>query len=93
MHTYPAGFSGLLDPMLKTPFTENSTWHDATYTLAKAEALGRLDGVTRVWLVEYAVNGHADKSGIATLTAAGFTQRGRIDNYRSAILEFERASS
>ncbi len=90
LHTYPAGFVGLNDVTLKTPYADTTNWYDATYSLAQAQALGRLDGVSRIWLVEYAVPGHVDQAGIATLTTAGFRQVTTIRNHRSEIIEFVR---
>ena len=91
LRTYPKGFEGLLDPTLETPFWANDTWYDATYTLAQARARGRLAGVTRIWLIEYAISGKADTDGTAALEAAGFREVRRVDEHRSAIIEFERS--
>lgn len=88
--TYPAGFRGLTDPTLKTPFTSSPTWYDKVYSLPQAEALGRLDGVTTLWMVEYATPGHTDDYGVSTLVAAGFHQVAVLRTHRSAILEFTR---
>lgn len=90
LRTYPAGFHGLRDPTLETPFWKTSSWYDRTYTLAKAQTLGRLNGVTRLWLVEYAISGVADTDGVETLTSAGFRRVSTIDNHRSRVLEFVR---
>ena len=90
LDTYPAGFRGLLDPTLKTPFTRSPTWYDEVYTLSQAEARGRLDGITTLWLVEYATPGHVDSYGVSTLTAAGFHQVQQVRTHRSAILEWVR---
>lgn len=88
MRTYPQDFAGLLDPTLETPYWRNVTWYDSTLTLARAEATGRLAGITRIWLVEYATAGAADSNGTAALKAAGFHQVTTVHEYRSAILEF-----
>jgi len=91
MDTYPAGFRGLLDPTLKTPFTASPTWYDEVYSLADAQKQGRLDGITTVWLVEYATPTHTDGYGQSTLQAAGFRESVRLRTHRSVILEFVRS--
>jgi mannosyltransferase len=72
LHTYPAGFAGLRDVDLETPFTQSSTWYDRVYTVTQAYDLGRYDGVTRVWLVEYADGSHVDRYGIDDLEDHGY---------------------
>lgn len=91
LRTYPAGFAGLADPTLKTPYWQNSTWYDDTYALDEALALGRLDGVSRVWLIEYAISGVADTYGIDALKGAGFELVSTTGTHRSSILEFVRS--
>jgi mannosyltransferase len=88
--TYPAGFRGLLDPTLKTPFTQSLTWYDQVYSLPQAEARGGLDGISTMWLVEYATPTRVDSYGVSTLIAAGFHEVNRLHTHRSAILEFVR---
>ncbi|HEU0207255.1 MAG TPA: glycosyltransferase family 39 protein [Pseudolysinimonas sp.] len=88
--TYPSGFRGLLDPTLKTPFTSSPTWYDQVYSLSEADALGRLDGISTIWLVEYATPGHTDGYGVSALASAGFHQVATLRTHRSAILEFTR---
>ena len=90
LRTYPAGFVGLRDITLKAPFTASTTWYDQTYTLDEARELGRLDGVTRVWVVEYALPGTVDDADVASLKMAGFHQASSVRLHRSAILEFVR---
>jgi mannosyltransferase len=90
LDTYPAGFHGLADPTLKTPFTSSPTWYDQVYTLREADALGRLDGISTLWLVEYATPTHTDSYGVSTLLAAGFRAATTLRTHRSAILEFTR---
>jgi mannosyltransferase len=91
LRSYPAGFSGLRDVTLKTPFSQSTTWYDQTYTLTEARQLGRLDGVSRVWVVEYALPGAVDDADVAELKLAGFHQVSTVRLHRSAILEFVRA--
>ncbi len=90
LNTYPAGFVGLRDITLKTPFAASSSWYDQTYTLPEARALGRLDGVSRVWVIEYALPGAVDDADIAALKLAGFHQASSVRLHRSEILEFVR---
>ncbi len=90
LHTYPAGFEGLVDVTLRTPFTKNSTWYDRAYSIEDATALGRLDGVHRLWLVEYGTPTETDTYGIAALEALGFTRSAQFTTHRSVIYEFTR---
>jgi mannosyltransferase len=90
MNTYPAGFRGLLDPTLKTPSAASPTWYDEVYSLSAAQQMGRLDGITTLWLVEYATPAHTDRYRVATLTSAGFHEEARYATHRSVILEFAR---
>lgn len=91
LRTYPAGFAGLKDVTLRTPWTANTTWYDATMTLAQASALGRLRGVDRLWVVDYALPGDTSRPpGAAAAVAAGFHLVSTIRTHRSVILEFER---
>ena len=92
LRTYPAGFSGLVDVTLKTPYPLAPSWYDETYTLAEAHALGRLNAVTRIWLVEYAEPGVVDRDGVTTLTAMGFHRSRSVSTHRSEILEYVRAA-
>ncbi|WP_234698317.1 glycosyltransferase family 39 protein [Lacisediminihabitans changchengi] len=87
---YPAGFTGLDDITLKTPYSQNTTWFDSTYTVAEANRLGRLSGITRIWMVEYALPGHMDTAGISELESLGFTQRTSVRTHRSVIMGFTR---
>ena len=90
MDTYPAGFRGLLDPTLKTPFGSSPTWYDEVYSLSAAQRMGRLDGISTLWLVEYATPAHTDAYGTSTLRAAGFREMAHYRTHRSVILEFVR---
>ena len=92
LHTYPDGFRNVRDVTLRTPYERRDTWRDSAYTPAQAAALGRFDGVTRVWLVEYAIDGRADTYGVAELEALGFRPVRTFDEHRSAITEYERRS-
>jgi mannosyltransferase len=92
MRTYPAGFAGLADPTLRTPFTESTNWRDALYTIHNAVDLGRFNGVRRVWLVEYASGSHVDSSGIPDLEAAGFSIAHRYLDHRSEVVLLTRTA-
>jgi mannosyltransferase len=90
LHAYPSGFVGLRDITLKAPFTASSTWYDQTYTIGEARELGRLDAVSRVWVVEYALPGATDDADVAALKLAGFHPASVVRLHRSAIIEFVR---
>jgi mannosyltransferase len=89
--TYPAGFRGLVDVTLKTPYWEASTWHDRALTVPQALAAGRFTGHSTVWLIEYAYPGHVDSSGLAELQAAGYSVAKSYRTHRSEIIELTRA--
>ncbi|WP_158251539.1 glycosyltransferase family 39 protein [Cryobacterium sp. M91] len=90
LHTYPAGFDGLLDVTLRTPYWQNSTWYDRTYSLDEAAARGRLNGVRRLWLVEYASATSTGTYGIGALESRGFVKSAEFTTHRSVIYEFTR---
>lgn len=93
LHLYPKGFTGLRDVTLTVPYYRSDTWYDRTQSLAAAAAAGRLDGVQRVWLVEYAIGSHVDHYGESTLTSLGFTPVHTTRTHRAAIIEYTRAPS
>lgn len=90
MRTYPAGFAGLKDVTVKTPYFAGTSWHDTDYSIATSAVLGRLSGVNTVWLIDYATPTHTDTSGMADLHALGFTQTLTTHTHRSVIREFSR---
>jgi mannosyltransferase len=91
MHTYPAGFAGLVDPTLRTPYTRNIGWADRVYTVPQAAELGRFDRVTRIWLVEDDVDGDLQSYGLADLQALGFEKTGlSVPTHRSMLIELTR---
>jgi mannosyltransferase len=91
MHTYPAGFSAVSDPTLRTPYDRNIGWADSVYSIPKAAELGRFDDVKRVWLVENDVDGSLDHYGLAELQALGFEETGRsIPTHRTMLIELTR---
>jgi mannosyltransferase len=90
LRTYPAGFTGIVDVALKSPYTRNTTWYDSTYSVAHAEEMGRFNGLDRIWLVEWADDMGTDHYGVATVQSAGFHQVAHYSTHRSVILEFVR---
>lgn len=88
LHTYPQGFVNVRDVTLKLPFTENIGWSDTAYSVSAAARLGRLDGVHRVWLIEYATPTHVDSYDVAALRALGFVESARFSAHRSVVYEF-----
>lgn len=90
LRTYPADFVGMKDVTLKTPYFDTGSWYDSDYSITDANALGRLDDVRTVWLVDYSTPTHTDTEGVAELRALGFTQAFTIDNHRSVLREFTR---
>lgn len=90
LHTYPAGFAGLVDVTLRTPYSQSSTWYDRSFSIEEAAALGRLDKVHHLWLVEYATPTHTDTYGVAALESLGFSKSAQFATHRSVIYEFTR---
>ncbi|WP_416393494.1 MULTISPECIES: glycosyltransferase family 39 protein [unclassified Curtobacterium] len=89
LHTYPDGFRNVRDVTLETPYWARDTWRDSAYTPAAAAARGRFDGVSRVWLVEYAINGRADTYGMADLARLGYQPARKFHEHRSTIVEYQ----
>lgn len=90
LDTDPAAFAGLTDVTLETSYADSTSWHSSAYSVPEAARLGRFDGVTRVWLVEYARNGDADSDAVPDLEALGYRQADRITLHSSVVLLFER---
>lgn len=93
MHTYPDGFVGLKDVTLDVPFSQNSVWYDKAFSIAAANRLGRLSGVHRIWLVEYASPTHADSYDVAALDSLGFTRTLTLTTHRTVIYEYTRPAT
>lgn len=90
MNTNAAAFSALVDPTVRTAAADGVSWHDTAYTVAEAARIGRFDGITRVWVVEYATTRTVDAWGIADLEALGFRRAGATSGYRSTVYLFTR---
>ncbi len=90
LRTYPADFVGLKDVTLKTPYFDTGNWYDSAYSISAASALGRLDGIHTVWLIDYSTPSHTDTSGVSELKTLGFNQTFTVDNHRSVVREFTR---
>ncbi|WP_213816607.1 glycosyltransferase family 39 protein [Glaciihabitans sp. dw_435] len=90
MHVYPADYTGLEDVTLKSPYRTSLSWYDRAYSIADAAALGRLDGVHRLWMVEYSVDGSTHTAGRDDLEHLGFTVTRQFATHRSVIYEYER---
>jgi mannosyltransferase len=88
LRTYPVSIP-LADPTLGSPYWKNTTWHDEPLTIPAAATAGRFNGVTRVWMIEYAIGDKVDSYGIADLERLGYTPAPtRIATHRSRIIEF-----
>ncbi|GAA3893970.1 glycosyltransferase family 39 protein [Leifsonia kafniensis] len=85
MHAYPAGFVGLRDVALDIPAVDNNTWYDRAYPIETAIGLGRLEGMDRVWLINYSDPGHTDVYAVSALTALGLTATDHFRTHRSVI--------
>ncbi|GAA3775813.1 hypothetical protein GCM10022240_29260 [Microbacterium kribbense] len=90
MHTYPAGFRGLDDVLLHTPYTRSATWMDTSFSVPQAAARHRLIGITRVWLIEYATGAHTDRWGLSDLQHLGFVAKADFRTHRGEIIELTR---
>ena len=58
--------------------------------MPEAASLGRFDGVSRVWLVEYARDGVVDSTAVDDLHELGYRQADRIHLNSSVVLLFTR---
>jgi mannosyltransferase len=85
LDTDPAAFGATRDLLLDSPYEDNNTWHDTTYSIAHAAALGRFDGVRRVWLVDYAIGHPVDQWGRSDLEPLGFHEVSQYRNHRSEV--------
>jgi mannosyltransferase len=90
MSTKPAAFAGLVDVTLKTPYSSGVSWHDTAYTVRSAAARGRMDGISRVWVVEYITSGKRDTWALENLAALGYRRVQEIDGYRHVIYLYEK---
>lgn len=90
MSTDPAAFSGVKDLTLRSPYSDNLTWHDTAYSVDQAAALGRFHAVNRVWVIEYAISGHAYTWGISSLEKLGYHVTERYSEHRSVTYLFTR---
>lgn len=84
--TYPDGFRGLRDVTLETPFAEADWWSSTAYTVDRAVALGRFDGVTRVWVVE----ARTDDYGLEPLARIGFERVASYPAHGATVVELRR---
>ncbi|WP_158614169.1 glycosyltransferase family 39 protein [Frondihabitans sp. PhB188] len=83
MYLYPAGYRGLRDVTLETPYADTNSWHDSVYTVDEALRHDRFDGVTTVWLVEYG----DDDYGLKSLQDAGYAIASTHTAHNATILE------
>jgi mannosyltransferase len=90
VHLYPPAFAGLRDVTLDVPYDAGTSWHDTAYDVLTAAALGRFDGVTRVWLVEHSGPGGADTADMRALEKLGYVGLNDYETHRSVILEYVR---
>lgn len=91
LRTYPAGFEGLKDVELVTPYYDTAGLWDQTAALDTVTA--KLSGVERVLLVE--LEGSPDevnKVDLATLQGLGYTLRDRHVVYRTVVYTLTRGT-
>jgi mannosyltransferase len=88
LHVYPRAFAGLRDVTLKVAYDAGTSWHDTAYDVHDAAALGRFDGVGRVWLVEYADPSGVDDTDRVALEQLGYAPANEYTAYRSVIYEY-----
>jgi mannosyltransferase len=87
LDTDPAAFAGLDDVTLETSYADSTSWHSSVYSVPDAAALGRFDGVTRVWVVEYARGGAATQSdAVPDLEALGYRVAETLPLHSSIVL-------
>ena len=89
MHAYPDSYIGLLDIALNQPYAETTNWHDSVFPLADVTA--RLDGINRVWLVEYMTPGSkASTYNLRLLSDLGYTVSRSWPLHSDVVLELTR---
>jgi mannosyltransferase len=90
MDTDPRAFRNVTNLVLHLPYAQNTLWTDTVYTVNRAAAIGRFDGVHRVWMVEYATGARADAWGIHGLAELGFHRTRTLREHSSVIYLYER---
>lgn len=91
MRTYPDGFAEVRDVTLQVPYDRNVGWADRAYSVPRAAAHGRFDGVRRVWLLELVIDGEQHTYGLDDLAALGFHETGvRVSTHRTVLIELTR---
>ncbi|MEZ3160102.1 glycosyltransferase family 39 protein [Microbacterium sp. BWT-B31] len=90
LDTNPAPFAAVSDVTLAIPYTDNDLWDSTAYSVPEAAALGRFDGVDRVWVVANARRGSSKPYGIADLEALGFRQASEEHLHSSVVSLFTR---
>lgn len=88
LHTYPEAFAGLKDVTLDVAYSDGTSWHDTAYSVHDAAALGRFNGVSRLWLVDYAGPSGSDNADRAALENLGYSPVREFTTYRSVIYEY-----
>lgn len=88
VHLYPADFAGLRDVTLDVAYDAGTSWHDTAYDVHDAAALGRFDGIERIWFVEYAGATGAHDTDALTLEKLGFVAATEYSTHRSEIYEY-----
>ncbi|WP_345375874.1 glycosyltransferase family 39 protein [Frondihabitans cladoniiphilus] len=91
--TYAAGFAGLADIGLKTPYWESTSWHDIAYRVSSAVVQQRLTEYPTVWLIEYRTPTHVDDYGLDGLRTAGYVAAATYRTHRSEIIELSRGTT
>lgn len=90
MDTDPAPFRGLRDVTLRTPYQRSPLWYGDAYSIPRAAALGRFDGVSRVWLVETAYGAEPSTWGRRSLQRLGYRLVRGIRLHSSELLLYRR---
>ena len=89
MRAYPAGFRGLHDVALTTPYWKNTTWHDRALTITKAVAAGRVTSAT-VWVVQWDGDHSHGTEGDGALRAAGYRPVRTWHLHTDTVIEYRR---
>ncbi len=89
MHAYPDSYIGLTDIALNQPYDQTTNWHDSVFPLA--DVTSRLDGIDRVWLVEYMIPGSkASTYNLRLLSDLGYTVSRSWPLHSDVVLELTR---
>lgn len=88
MHLYPAGYRGLHDVALRSPYYRNITWHDTVWPIASPVVATRLRPFRVAWLIDDARG--PGTYGTLQMTRFGYRLNTTIHTHSSVIRRYVR---